>query len=267
MRKSLLIALSTAMILALPLSSNAETVQAEDLTVKEIIDSLYENEPQSQIRDCALVSSQVMTGEIPCERYKEYINIGRYNDVRVQDFGWLSVILGTGNFRIGEYPSGDFLILLKEDNTPTEERMAYNRKCLNLLYDTAQDMKSATAGMDARQTAAYIYNWIVENMHVVGKQDCRTATRLELGYGDCDGLSGLFYMFAINCGLTVRPAHGRVCGEKHAWVEMLDDGEWKVVDMTVRRLLEPISGEYADACREGCRRGVKLGGAGNEQGY
>ena len=252
MRKSLLIALSTAMILAMPLNSRAETIQAEDLTVKEIIDSLYEHEPQSEVRECALKSSLILTGESECIWDDGYIAIGSYFDQHVLDYSWTSVPLGRDDLLVKDYADGSYGLLMGPENTPTEENAAYNRQCLNLLYNTVQELKSATAGMDAENTAAYIFNWLSDHLSVISHQDCRTATRLKEGYGDCDGLSGVYYMFAINCGLEIRPVHGRVCGYNHAWTEVLINGEWKIVDMTFKTCLQPISGEYADACREGC---------------
>ena len=120
------------------------------------------------------------------------------------DHNQKSVLLGEGPVYTADSPEGDYILLLGPEEVPTKEKAEYNRMCLNLLYDTVQEVKTATAGMDACHTAEYIYNWILNNVSYEEETTCRTATRLEKRIADCDGMAGLVYIMAMNCGLDVR---------------------------------------------------------------
>lgn len=250
LKKIISAVLSTVMVLTLPLSGRAvEIVAGRNLTVEEIISSLYERESDPEVKDCALTSSLILTGAAPYECLEGYIQIGHYYGQMAADHNQKSVLLGEGPVYTADSPEGDYILLLGPEEVPTKEKAEYNRMCLNLLYDTVQEVKTATAGMDACHTAEYIYNWILNNVSYEEETTCRTATRLEKRIADCDGMAGLVYIMAMNCGLDVRTVHNA----NHAWAEVYCGGEWKVVDVAGREFMCPIAGKYEEACRVGCR--------------
>lgn len=200
----------------------------EHMTTAEIIDELYASEVNSDIYQCAKSSAMILTGEkVPADYYGTLL-IGTYDSPDV--FYHANISVPVGNTIVQASIGSSYTMVLPSMSAPDADMAAKNKKALNILYQTIQEAKTETVNMSASEKAVYLVSFVQARLEKKMPVTGRVATCLQNRSADCDGFSGLYYVTAMNCGLNVKTALGRLLNEEHAWNLVELDDAWKMVD-------------------------------------
>lgn len=201
----------------------------EELSAMEIMEDLYSEEQNSEIRRFAKDSTMVLTGEMAITNYWGNILIGTYNDQSVFYHSYIAAVVGEDDL-LADISDGKYTMLFTMHDYPTTVKMNENKAAIRQLYETVWDIRENTALMTDQEKVIYIGTYLQEHLNIRPSVPGRIASRLKYNDGDCDVFSGLFYIAAINCELNVRAVTGSI-DEPHAWNEVEINNEWLLVDV------------------------------------
>lgn len=205
----------------------------EQLSAKEIMTELYANESVAAVKDAAITEAMLLTGEKEITSDKYGIYVGRY-DIPV----WPSAM-----YPLGDAPDLTALVYAYADHTeyaayatamgvPNADKMKEYKQQLNLFYNSAWDIKSATASMNDEGKARYIGNWIASHVKADESAPYSYMTCLAAGRAACAGKSGMFQVMATFCGLEAKQVEGLKNNSAHTWNFVKVNGSWLYVDVS-----------------------------------
>ena len=220
----------------------------ETMTATAIVEELYHNMGSTELVRCAKDNAALLTGEKAVVDDSGYMFIGTYQDSSVMND--VAYPLGTSLQAIGVRSDGKYDALLAYTDYPTAEKAEANKAALNLLYNTAWDLKEATDSMNDRETVSYIANWIHSNLTYKSGLEGQPATCLSNKTADCDGYAALFHVFATFCDIPTIEVVGTWRGGAHGWNRVYIDDAWLNVDAIANRTLftaeEAAASQYVE---------------------
>lgn len=203
------------------------------MQARQMLDELYANETDPEIRKMAIDSS-----------ITSIFGISKDINTKLMSDGPLYVI---GKYsQHPDYFNYDTYVVLGKDITYwlTNKELILtidhydenNFEKLQAVYSAAQELKQLTNDMCDQDKASYIHDYICDRLEYDDSLNQRSlAEAFCNGMGICNDYSGLFYLFGRYCGLNVKNERGAVKEPVdcyHSWNMVKVDGIWKQIDVT-----------------------------------
>lgn len=234
-----------AAIMALSLSTTAfaqgnqgvddssAVVSGQEMSAASIVEDLYKNEKSDTVKSLANDLLLVLTGEKePAHVYSSgLIEIGTYP----RDYN--GIILDTvgliGDRLMTTHTDTTFTVFLSRDVQLTPEYFHQCKSELQMIYGKVLEVRTATAGMDQKQTVRYIAQHIADSLIYERHTRGNLADAIATGYATCEPYSTYFYLLATGCGIdaSCKTNYGNSNAD-HAWNAICIDGQESFVDVS-----------------------------------
>lgn len=205
----------------------------EQLSAEQIMTELYANVNNPMMQDAAKTEAMLLTDEKPITTDQYGIRVGKYDiptwPSAASPFGDTARILSL------VYPhkdgSQEYALYAPVSAVPDAQKVLENRAALNLLYNTAWDLKETTLFMNDHDKSVAIADWLRANIKSKANSPKSPVSCLALGHSDCSGYSGLFEIFGSFCGLDTKQVAGRFRNDNHSWNMVNISETWLYLDV------------------------------------